>query len=188
MRHILNRTGLLFVILLSLLAVTGCSTGPRQEANQAIERANEEISAHDELFDEARNSYAEARQSIREDGESTGEAESISDAREALEEARSRLEEAQGEISGIQELDVSEELSSYSRTLEEALAAQIRAEEREIAFYELLEEDPTLEENRDRAREILAEAEEAYAEAEEGYREASRIADSAPAFAAPESG
>lgn len=183
------------MILLSPVVAAGCSSDPRLEANRAVERANEEISAHDELFDEARDIYSENRQAVRESGEgpegtaaeSTAAAD-IAEAREALEEARGRLQDARGEISGIQDLEVSQELLRYSRTLDEALAAQIRAEEREISFYEILENDPTLEENRDRAIGILAEAEDAYAEAETGYREAKEIADSNPELIVPEGG
>lgn len=185
------------MILLSLIAVAGCSADPRLEANRAVESANEEISAHDELFDEARNTYSEARQSIRGSSESTEaeatgaegtEVESISEARGTLEEASGRLENAREEISGIRDLDVSNELLDYSRTLDGALSAQIRAEEREIAFYEVLAEDPALEENRDRAIGLLTEAEDSYAEAESGYREADQIADSNPELVAPENG
>lgn len=176
MRPILNRTRVFCVILLSLLLAAGCSTDPRMEANQTIERANEKISAHDELFEEVRNTYSGARQSTQE----STQVESISEARSQLQEARGRLQEAREEIAGVQELEVSEELLNYSRTLEEALAAQIRAEEREIALYDLLAEEPSLEENRDRAMQLLSEAEEAYAEAESGYEEASQIAASNP--------
>lgn len=184
------------MILLSPVIVVGCSSDPRLEANRAIERANEEISAHDELFDEARGIYSETQQAVREGGESpestemgtTGQAEDISEARDTLEEARDRLQAAQEEISGIQDLEVSQELLRYSRTLDGALADQIRGEEREISFYEILAEDPALEENRDRAIGILAEAEDAYAAAESGYAEAREIADSNPELIVPEGG
>ena len=204
MRPILNRTSAFFVILFSLLFIAGCSSGPRVEANQAIEQANEKISAHDRLFDEARNAYSQAQRSIRDGGGSTtpestettsestgpqgGESESISEARSKLEDARTRLKEARDEIASIQELEVSEELLDYSRTLEEALNAQIRGEKREIAFYGILAEDPALEENRERAIERLDEAKKAYAKAESGYEEAGKIADSNPNVVAPESG
>jgi len=217
MRPILNRKLPVFVILLSLLALAGCSADPRVEANRAVERANEEIAAHDRLFDEARATYSEARQSIREsnedqsngnpdsgdtdsgsteDSESTDSestaiseaADDVSEARSTLQEARSRLENAREEISGIQDLDVSGELLEYSRTLEDALSAQMRAEEREISFYEILADDPGLEDNRERAIGILAEAEDAYAEAESGYEEARSIAGSNPDLITPEGG
>lgn len=186
------------MILLSPVIVAGCSSDPRLEANRAIERANEEISAHDELFDEARGIYSETQQAVREGGENpestemestgmgtTGQAEDISEARDTPEEARDRQQAAQEEISGIQDLEVSQELLRYSRTLDRALADQIRGEEREISFYEILAEDPALEENRDRAIGILAEAEDAYAAAS-GYAEAKEIADSNPDLIVPE--
>lgn len=196
MSPILNRTSAFFVILLSLLFISGCSSDPRVEANQSMERANEKISAHDKLFDEARNDYSEAQRAIRASGESTspestgtqdGETESISEARSKLEDARSRLKEAREEISSIQELEISEELLNYSRTLEEALTAQMRGEKLELAFYEVLAEDPTLEENRDQAIEKLDEAKKSYSKAESGYEEASKIANSNPDVVASES-
>lgn len=202
MRPILNRTRVSFVILLSLLLAVGCSADPRVQADRAIQQANEDITAHDELFDEARAAYSDAQQTIREnnensDNESTNDegttpesqaAESVSEARSKLQDARSRLEEARGEISGIQDLEVSDDLLEYSRTLEEAISAQMRAEEREISFYEILAEDPGLEENREQAMELLDEASQAYTEAENGYQEANSIADSNPELVAPESG
>lgn len=202
MRPILNRTRVSFVILLSLLLAVGCSADPRVQADRAIQQANEDITAHDELFDEARAAYSDAQQTIREnnensDNESTNDegttpesqaAESVSEARSKLQDARSRLEEARGEISGIQDLEVSDDLLEYSRTLEDAISAQMRAEEREISFYEILAEDPGLEENREQAMELLDEASQAYTEAENGYQEANSIADSNPELVAPESG
>lgn len=207
MRPILNRTRVYFVILLSLLLAIGCSADPRVQADRAIQQANEDIEAHDELFDEARAAYSDAQQTIREtnensesensDSESTNNedttpesqaAESVSEARGKLRDARSRLEEARGEISGIQDLEVSDDLLEYSQTLEDAISAQMRAEKREISFYGILAEDPGLEENREQAMELLDEASQAYTEAENGYKEANSIADSNPELVAPESG
>lgn len=202
MRPILNRTRVSFVILLSLLLAVGCSADPRVQADRAIQQANEDIEAHDELFDEARAAYSDAQQTIREtnensDNESTNNedttpesqaAESVSEARGKLQDARSRLEEARGEISGIQDQEVSDDLLEYSQTLEDAISAQMRAEKREISFYEILAEDPGLEENREQAMELLDKASQAYTEAENGYKEANSIADSNPELVAPESG
>ncbi|WP_047864184.1 hypothetical protein [Rubrobacter aplysinae] len=193
------------MILLSLTFAAGCSSDPRVEANDAVERANEDISAHDELFDEARGSYSESRQAVRDgsgdgnDSEGSGEtrestgsespaARGASEARNKLQDARGRLQEGREEISGIQELEVSDSLMRYSRTLEGAISAQMRAEEREISFYEILAEDPSLEDNRDRATELLDEARQAYTEAENGYQEAAEIAGSSPEITAPGSG
>jgi hypothetical protein len=199
-----------FVILLSLLLAIGCSADPRVQADKAIQQANEDINAHDKLFDEARAAYSDAQQTIREtnensqsseggqsegsdsgggstnDGGTTGE--SISEAQSKLQDARSRLEEARGEISGIQDLEVSDDLLEYSRTLENAISAQMNAEEREISFYEILAGDPGLEENLEQAMELLDEAGSSYTEAENGYQEASNIADSNPELVAPEGG
>lgn len=224
MRPILNRTRVYFVILLSLLLAVGCSSDPRVQADRSIQKANEDITAHDELFDEARAAYSDAQQTIRQaneeaessegeggdgnsddgnsdsgdsDSESTSNegttpesqaAESVSEARSKLQDARGRLEEARGEISGIQDLEVSDDLLEYSNTLEEAISAQMLAEEREISFYEILAEDPGLEDNREQAMELLDEAGQAYTEAENGYQEANSLASSNPELVAPESG
>lgn len=188
MAHILNRTRLAFVILLSPLVVAGCSTqDPRQEADRAIERANEDISAHDDLYNEAREDYERSQDSVQSE-ETTQGAESAGEALDSMQEARSRLEEARREISSIRDLEVSSDLLQYSRALDEALESQIRAERREIAFYELLAKDPALEEDRQRAIGLLAEAEDAYDEADRAYREAAEAADSNPELVAPESG
>lgn len=179
------------MILLSPLVAAGCSTeDPRQEANRAIERANEDIAAHDDLYDEARAAYEESQSSAQdeESAETTQSAESAGEARESMQEARSRLEEARREISTIRDLDVSSDLREYSRTLDEALESQLRAERREIEFYELLAEDPALQEDREQATEALDEAEDAYAEADREYQEAAEVADSNPELVAPESG
>lgn len=54
--------------------------------------------------------------------------------------------------------------------------AQIAAEIREIDFYELLEQDPALEDSREEAESILSEVDEGYEEAEEAYGRAQEIA------------
>lgn len=179
------------MILLSLLATSlvffGCSAEPHREADSAIERANGHISAHDDLYDEARAAYDEARNSLQENDGTTAQARSISEAGQKMQEARGRLQQARQEISGIRDLDVSGELQEYVRTLDGALEAQIRAEQREIEFYEIAAEDPALEDSRERATGILAEAEDAYQEAEDGYERAAEIGDSNPRMAAPQS-
>jgi hypothetical protein len=43
----------------------------------------------------------------------------------------------------------------YASTLSDAMEAQISAEDREIEFYTLLEEDPALENNREEAENLL---------------------------------
>jgi hypothetical protein len=185
------------VILLSLTLAAGCSSDPRVEANDAVERANKNISAHDGLFDEARKAYSQSQQAVQNSNESNESTESgspgaqdVSRARNKLQDARGRLEEARMEISGIQDLDVSDDLTRYSRTLEDALAAQMRGEKREISFYGILADDPGLEKDADRreAMNLLDEASQAYKEAENGYQKAADTADSNPNFAASESG
>ena len=77
-------------------------------------------------------------------------------------------------------LDVELEIEEYARSLSEAVNAQISAEGHEIDFYELLEQDSTLENGRTEAEDILSEVDEGYEEAEEAYERAQEIADANP--------
>ncbi len=58
--------------------------------------------------------------------------------------------------------------------------AQISAEEREMNFYELLEQDPTLQDSRTEAENILSEVDDGYEEAEEAYERAQGLANTNP--------
>lgn len=191
---LLHRVLCVAVIALAFLSSGACGPfgeDPRAEANAAIVEANEKIREHNRLFDRARATYERTREAVESGEDAEGQVENILGARRDLEEARARLEEAREILAGIPELEVEEEIKEYARLLIRALEAQIAAESREIAFYELLEEDPALEESREEAREILAEAEEAYAEAGEAYAEAQSFADENPellAREAPEAG
>ena len=68
MTHIINRLTLVVVILLSAIVLAGCSgifgTTPREEADEAISNANQSISEHNKLFDQARATYADVKQKI----------------------------------------------------------------------------------------------------------------------------
>jgi hypothetical protein len=57
---------------------------------------------------------------------------------------------------------------------------QISAEDREIDFYELLEQDLTLENSRAEAENILSEVDDGYEEAEEAYERAQELANANP--------
>jgi hypothetical protein len=183
MARILVRPALLAVITLSLLLSAGCSGpfgGPYGQANGLVDEANEAIGEHNRLFKEARGAYEEAKQAVEAGEDASGEAERFAQARETMQEARSELEGAREPLSEMQELDIEPEIREYARSLSEAVDAQIAAENREIDFYELLEQDPTLEDSREEAEGLLSEVDEGYEEAEEAYGRAQEIAAANP--------
>jgi hypothetical protein len=194
MGYMINRLAPIVVILLSALLLGGCSgvlgEDPREQANEAIVQANESIAEHNQLFEQARDTYADVKQQIEAGEDPSGERERITEAKETLEEARANLDDAKESLAGVQDLDVDRTIKQYATQLSEAMDAQLTAEAREIEFYDLLEEDPALENNRERALELLDEIGAGYEEAERAYGEAQEIADSNPNVieAAPEGG
>ena len=90
----------------------------------------------------------------------------------------------------MKDLDVDPAIKKYASLLSEAMDAQLAAEAKEVEFYDLLEEDPALENNRDKALDLLDEIGAGYEEAEKAYGEAQDLADSKPNVieAAPEGG
>ena len=70
----------------------------------------------------------------------------------------------------MQDLDVDKDIKQYARLLSEAMDAQLAAEAKEVEFYDLLEEDPALENNRDKALDLLDEIGAGYEEAEKSLR------------------
>lgn len=195
MLRILVRPANIVVIMLALLLVAGCS-GSREQADSSIAEANEAITEHNQLFEEARATYDEARETIEASGGASGEStsaggttsggasaqeiEQIGRARETMQEARERLQDAREPLAEVQNLDVEQEIVDYTVLLSEAVEAQIAAEEQEIAYYELLEQDPILSENRQEALSLLTEAGEGYAEAQGAYDRAQEVADANP--------
>jgi tetratricopeptide (TPR) repeat protein len=186
MARILVRPAVLVVITVSLLLLSaGCAGflgGPYDQANELVDDANEAIEEHNRLFEEARFAYEGAREAVEAGEDASEEAERIARARETMQEARDALEEAREPLSEVQELDVEPEIGEYARSLSEAVDAQLSAEDREIDFYELLEQDPTLEDSREEAEGILSEMDEGYDEAEEAYGRAQEIAAANPAL------
>lgn len=184
MPHIINRCALVVVISLSILFLGGCSgllgESPGERANAAISDANEAISEHNRLFDEARGTYTQVKQSIEAGDDPSGQRDNITEARTTLEEARAQLRNARASLATVRDLDVDPSVKRYAELLSEAMDAQIAAEDKELEFYTLLEEDPTLENNRDRARDLLSEVGDGYERAERSYREAQDVADSHP--------
>ncbi|MCA1688449.1 MAG: DUF3813 family protein [Actinobacteria bacterium] len=192
MAHMINRCALLVVISLSALLVGGCAglfDNPREQANEAIAEANESIAEHNELFEQARDTYADVKEQI-ESGEDPSEEERdrITEAKNALEEARANLDDARESLGTVQDLDVDQTIKDYAGLLSEAMDAQLAAEAKEIEFYDLLEEDPALENNREKALDLLSEIGAGYEKAEKAYSEAQDLANSNPNVieAAPE--
>ena len=199
MAHMINLRAPFVVILLSTVLLAGCSVfepDPQEQANERISAANESIETHNELFTEARNTYEEVKGRIEAGGgEAQGEGNSestveqerrrIAEARSTMEEARTDLEDAKNSVDGVQELEVSQPVGEYAGLLSEAMDAQLVAEAREIEFYELLEEDPLLEERRDRAQELLSQASNNYQRAEEAYGQAQELANDNPDVLVP---
>lgn len=183
MRLILRLRVPVVVITLSLLLPAGCSGAsgsPREQANDAIAEANETISEHDRLFGKARETYEGARRAI-EDGEDPEEqAQRVAGARETLAEARSSLEDAREPLLEVRGLDVEPEIKEYAAIVAEAMDAQLVAEAGEIEFYEILEKDPILERDRERALDTLSGVGESYDRAEASYARSREIADANP--------
>lgn len=184
MARILVRPVLFVVITLSLLLpLAGCSDlggGPRDQANDLLAEANEAIDDHNRLFENARNTYEEAKEAVEAGDDPSEEAERITQARETIEDAQANLQEARESLVQVQDLDVDPEIKDYANLLAEALDTQIAAEDREIDFYRILEEDPSLESNNERARNILQEVGDGYQRAEDTYERAQELADANP--------
>jgi chromosome segregation ATPase len=190
----INRSALIVVISISALLLGGCSgvlgTDPREQANEAIVEANESIAEHNQLFEQARDTYADVKEQIEAGEDPSGESDRITEAKETLEEARGKLDNARESLAGVQDLDVDDTIKQYARLLSEAMDAQLGAEAKEIQFYDLLEEDPALENNREQALDLLEEIGAGYERAERTYAEAQELADANPNVieAAPEGG
>jgi len=180
----INRRGLFVVILLSSLLFSGCSgvlgEDPGEQANQAIKDANASITEHNRLFDEARSTYTDVKQKIESGDDPSQEKDRITEAKNTLEEARRKLRDARDSLSTVDDLDVDPAVKKYAGLLSEAMDAQLAAEAKEVQFYGILEEDPALENNRERALDLLSEVGAGYREAEESYAKAQDLADSNP--------
>ena len=183
MNRILELRAVIVVITLSTLLLAGCSGvsgGPREQANAAIAEANEAISEHDRLFGEARETYTSAREAIEDGKDPKEQAERVVKARETLVEARASLEEAREPLAGVEKLDVEPEIKEYAGTVACAMDAQLQAEAGEIEFYKLLEADPILERDRERALDTLSGVSESYERAEASYAKSRDLAEANP--------
>lgn len=183
MRLILRLRVPIVVITLSLLLPAGCSGAsgdPREQANDAIAEANETIAEHDRLFGEARETYEGAREAIENGEDPQAQAERVAQARETLADARASLEDARAPLLEVRSLDVEPEIKEYAGLVTEAMDAQLEAEAGEMEFYEILEADPILERDRERALDTLSEVGESYDRAEASYARARELADANP--------
>lgn len=184
MRHMINRLAPLVVILLSAFVLAGCSAvfgeSPREKADQAISNANESISQHNQLFDEARSTYADVKQKIESGDDPSKEKDNIAEAKNTLERARAHLQDARDSLGTIADLDVDPSVKEYASMLSEAMDAQLAAEAKEIEFYGILEEDPTLQNNREKALDLLSEVGKGYQKAENLYDKAQNMANAHP--------
>lgn len=183
MTHMINRCTLLVVILLSALLLGGCAgflQNPRERANQAIEDANESIAKHNKLFEQARQTYADVKDKIESGEDPSKLRDRITDAKHTLEEARVNLDDARESLGRVQDLDVDKTIKDYGRLLGRAMDIQLAAEAKEVEFYDLLEEDPALENNRKKALDLLSEVGDGYEKAEKAYEKAQDFADSHP--------
>jgi len=184
MTYIINRPAPIVVILLSAILLSGCSgmfgQSPREQADEAISNANESISEHNKLFDQARSTYSDVKKKIEAGDDPSKEKDNITTAKNNLQEARTHLQDAKGSLQTVDDLDVDPAVKEYASLLSKAMQDQLDAEAKEIEFYGILEQDPALENNREEALDLLSEVGEGYKEAEKTYSEAQDLADAHP--------
>src|SRR5215213_353280 len=181
MRYIINRLTPIVVILLSAIVLAGCfGNTPREQADEAISNANRSISEHNKLFDKARSTYTDVKQKIESGDDPSKEKDNITDAKNTLQKARDDLKDARESLGTVDDLDVDPPVRRYANLLSEAMDAQLAAETKEIDFYDILEEDPALQDNRDQALDLLSEVGAGYKKAEETYAEAQDLANDHP--------
>ncbi len=181
--HVLVRPVLFVAITLSLPLLASCSGlfgSPREQANDYVGEANQAINEHNRLFEEARGTYTEAKEAVEAGGDVSEGEERITQTRKTMQEARGRLEEARGPLSELYDLDGDPEIKEYAGLLLESVDARLTGEDIEIQYYEILEQDPTLTENREEALDLLTEAGERYQEAAVAYRRAQELAQANP--------
>lgn len=184
MPYMINRQAPIVVILLSTILLSGCSglfgESPGERADAAIVEANAAIDDHNRFFGQARDTYADVKSEIEAGNDPSAQQDRITEARDAMEQARSSLQEANASLGEVNDLDVDPQVKRYANTLSDAMEAQISAEDREIEFYTLLQDDPALENNRQEALDLLEQVGNDYEQAEQAYAEARQLADENP--------
>jgi CHASE3 domain sensor protein len=179
----INRCALIVAISFSVLLLGGCAgifETPREQANSAIADANKSIVEHNQLFEKARNIYADAKQKIESGEDPSQEKGHITEAKKTLEVARGDLGDARDSLGTVQDLNVDKTVKNYASLLSQAMDAQLAAEAKEIEYYDLLEEDPALQNNRQKATDLLSEISAGYQKAEKAYSQAQDLANSNP--------
>ena len=184
MPHMINRLTSVVVIFLAAFVLAGCSgifvNTPREKADDAISSANESISEHNKLFDEARSTYSSVKEKIEAGDDPSKEKDDITDAKNTLQQARQDLQDARGALATVSDLDVDPAVKQYASLLSKAMDEQLDAEGKEIDFYVILETDPGLQNNREKALGLLAEVGDGYKSAKKTYAKAQHLADSHP--------
>jgi vacuolar-type H+-ATPase subunit I/STV1 len=184
MTYIINRLAPVFLILLWAIVLAGCSgifgSTPREQADEAIRNANNSISEHNKLFDQARSTYSDVKKKIESGDDPSKEKDNITAAKNDLQEARTHLQDARGSLETVDDLDVDPAIKKYANLLSEAMQDQLDAEAKEIEFYGILEGDPALENNREKAMNLLSDVGAGYQKAEKTYGEAQRVANAHP--------
>jgi DNA repair exonuclease SbcCD ATPase subunit len=180
----INRLTSVVVIFLAAFVLAGCSgifgNTPREKADDAISSANESISEHNKLFDEARSTYSSVKEKIEAGDDPSKEKDDITDAKNTLQQARQDLQDARGALGTVSDLDVDPAVKQYASLLSKAMDEQLDAEGKEIDFYVILETDPGLQNNREKALGLLAEVGDGYKSAKKTYAKAQHLADSHP--------
>jgi DNA repair exonuclease SbcCD ATPase subunit len=184
MTNMINRLTPVVVILLAALVLAGCAGifggTPREQADEAISSANKSISEHNKLFDEARSTYAGVKEKIEAGDDPSKEKDDVTEAKNTLEEAHQNLQDARESLRAVNDLDVDPAIKDYAGLLSKAMDDQLDAETKEIQFYGILEDDPALEDNREKALDLLDEVSKGYQSAEKTYAKAQNLADSHP--------
>jgi hypothetical protein len=181
MTYIINRLTPVVVILISAIVLAGCfGNTPREQADEAISNANRSISEHNKLFDKARSTYADVKKKIEAGDNPSKEKDNITEAKNNLEEARKHLQDAKESLETVDDLDVDPAVKEYASLLSEAMQDQLDAEAKEIEFYGILQEDPALENNREKALDLLSEVGNGYQKAENLYDKAQSLANEHP--------
>ena len=184
----INRYTPFVVILLASFFLPGCSQlfgDPREEANQDITDANDSIAKHNKQFEQARSTYSEVKKKVEDGDDPSKEKGQITDAKNTLQDARGNLQDARKSLNGVQDLDVDGKIKNYTSLLSDAMDAQISAEAKEIDFYEILEQDPALKDQREKALNLLSEVGDGYKKAEKSYAEARELANKNPEILGP---
>lgn len=182
MPHILNRYASVVVIIFAALLTFACSSNsdnPREKANQAVAKANQQIAEHNKLFNQSRDTYTEVKNKLEAGDDPAKQKSQITQASDTLKKARSHLQDARNSLNGVANLKgLDPTVKKYVRLLSQAMDAQLSAESKELDFYGVLEKDPALEKNREKALNLLSEVDSNYKQAENAYAQARDVANS----------